>query len=182
MVRRSKDVDWKNVLPACDLVYLRDRIEADAWYPMETFERIGVAILSHIEEATLDSVRLWGTFSAGQFAREHPELIARADPAETLMRLKVLRATMFDFPAFDIRLVEEHAAHVMVNYQMGPVAEEAACHQTMGFCEGVLSLAGMRDIRASFVERRWAGNTTTLILLGWSPRAAPRVTLDPRAE
>jgi hypothetical protein len=179
MIRRAKNVDWELALLAGDLPYLRERIMPEAWYPMETFERLGVAILSHIEEASLDAVRLWGTFSAGQFAREHAELIARGDPSETLMRLKVLRATMFDFPAFDIRLVEEHAAHVMVNYQMGSVAEEAACHQTMGFCEGVLSLAGMRDIRASFVERRWAGDTRTLIFLGWTP---PGAALDPRTE
>jgi hypothetical protein len=182
MMRRAKNIEWERALPEGDLVYLRERIQADAWYPMETFERLGVAILRHVEEATLDAVRLWGTFSAGQFAGEHTELIARADAAETLMRLKVLRSTMFDFPAFDIRLVEENGAHVMVNYQMGPVAEEAACHQTMGFCEGVLSLAGMRNIRASFVERRWAGDTRTLILLGWSPPGPPPAKIDPRAE
>jgi hypothetical protein len=52
---------------------------------------------------------------------------------------------------------------------MGPIAEEAACHQTMGFCEGVLSLAGVTSISASFRERSWAGDLQTLIVLGWSP-------------
>jgi hypothetical protein len=174
MIRRAKNVDWDRVLPPGDLIYLRERIDADGWYPMATFERFGVAILSHIEETTLDAVRLWGAFSAAQFAREHPELIAPGDPAETLMRLKVQRATLFDFPAFDIQLLEERLAHIEVDYRMGPVAEEAACHQTMGFCEGVLSLAGVSNISASFQERSWAGGLQTLIVLAWSPPGAQR--------
>jgi hypothetical protein len=173
MIRRAKNVDWERVLPPCDVIYLRERIDSNAWYPMATFERFGVAILTHIQDTTLDAVRLWGAFSAHQFARDHTELIAAGDPRETLMRLKVLRATLFDFPAFDIQLLEEHRAHVAVDYRMGPVAEEAACHQTMGFCEGVLSLAGVRSISASFLERSWAGDPQTLILLGWSLPGAP---------
>lgn len=169
MIRRAKNVDWDRVLLPGDLIYLRERIDAGNWYPMETFERFGVAILSHIQETTLDAVRLWGAFSAAQFVREHPELIARGEPAETLMRLKVQRASLFDFPAFDIQLLEEGRAHIEVDYRMGPVAEEAACHQTMGFCEGVLSLAGVCNIGASFVECSWAGDPQTLIVLTWSP-------------
>jgi hypothetical protein len=177
MIRRSKNVDWERALPPGDVIYLRKRIDADGWYPMATFERLGVAILSHIEGTTLDAVRLWGAFSAAQYVREHPQLIARGDPAETLMRLKVLRATLFDFPAFDIQLLEERQAHIVVDYRMGPVAEEAACHQTMGFCEGVLSLAGVRSISASFLERSWAGDPRTVIALKWSAPGAQRASV-----
>ena len=73
MIRRSKNVDWERQLTPGDVVYLREHIEADGWYPMATFERFGVAILSHFEGTTLDAVRLWGAFSASQFAREHTE-------------------------------------------------------------------------------------------------------------
>lgn len=167
MIRRSKSVDWESVLELEDLAYLSQRIDLDGWYPMDTFERFGVAILSRIEGASLDAVRLWGGLSANQFAGQHPELIAPGDVTETLMRLKVLRATLFDFPAFDVRLLEEGLAHIAVTYNMGRIAEEAACYQTMGFCEGVLSLAGARRITASFKERSWAGDRLTLIVLNW---------------
>lgn len=171
MIRRSKDVDWRAVLPIEDWIYLESRIDADGWYPMASFERLGVAILSKIDGASLDAVRLWGGFSAHDFARRNPELIARGDATETLMRLKVLRATLFDFPAFDLPLLENKRALVSVAYGMGRVAEEAACHQTMGFCEGVLSLAGARRVGASFTERAWAGDQQTLIALTWTDPA-----------
>ncbi|HEV8246603.1 MAG TPA: hypothetical protein VGP93_12580, partial [Polyangiaceae bacterium] len=64
MLKRRKDVDWQRILPPEDLPYLQQQIALDSWYPMESFERLGLAILSKIESATLDAVRMWGRFSA----------------------------------------------------------------------------------------------------------------------
>jgi hypothetical protein len=167
MLRRRKDIDWSKVLPAEDVQYLRERIDADSWYPMATFERFGVAILATIDGATLDAVRLWGRFSASQYASSHADLIARGEPEESLMRLRVMRATLFDFPAFDMPMLVDGHAFVLVQYHMGRVAEEAACVQTLGFCEGVLELAGARNVQAAFAECSWKGDGRTRITLEW---------------
>ncbi len=167
MVRRQKDVDWSRILPPEDVGYLACRIEDDDWYPMTTFERLGLAILSHVEGATLDAVRMWGRFSASLYSSQHPDLIATGEPAETLMRLKVLRGTLFDFPAFDVPMLTDTHAYVVVNYGMGKAAEEAACVQTMGFCEGVLAQAGAQKIEAGFEEKSWTGDPRTRLSLEW---------------
>lgn len=167
MARRLKTIDWSKVLPHEDLVFILQHIEAEGWYPMATFERLGVAILTHMSGATLDAVRLWGRFSASQFAREHPQLVAENEPVETLMRLRVLRSTLFDFPAFDIPMLTDGHAHVLMSYRMGPVAEEAACFQTWGFCEGVLALAGVERPRTDFIERSWEGDARTVLDVQW---------------
>ena len=177
MIRRQKDVDWSTVLLVTDLEYLRKHVDEEQWYPMATFERMGVAILEHSEGATLDAVRLWGRFSASAYSERHPDLIGPNAPAESLMRLKVLRSTWFDFPAFDLPMLVDGHAYVSITYHMGPVAEEAACNQTMGFCEGVLSLAGARNVRADFVERAWEGASRTLLDLQWD---APGQSVRPK--
>lgn len=168
MIRRRKNVDWKHVLPTEDIHLVFSHIESEAWYPMASFERLGVAILSHLEGATLEAVRMWGRFSGDQFAAVNPTLIARGDPVESLMRLKVQRSTLFNFPAFDIPTLTDGHALVAITYRMGPVAEEAACYQTMGFCEEVLSLAGATDVEARFLERAWTGQARTLMSLDWN--------------
>src|SRR5207253_514424 len=93
-------------------------------------ERLGLAILANFGGAGLDAVRMWGHFSAQQFAREHLTLVAENDPVETLMRLKVQRATLFDFPAFDVPTLIDRHAIVTINYRLataprhgGPVSE-----------------------------------------------------------
>jgi len=169
MIRRQKDVDWGEVLLVTDLQYLRKHVDDDSWYPMATFERMGVAILRNLEGASLEAVRLWGRFSASTYAERHPDLIEPDSPTESLMRLKVLRSTLFDFPAFDMPMLVDGHAYVAITYHMGPVAEEAACYQTLGFCEGVLSLAGARDVRADFIERQWRGDPRTLLEFEWEP-------------
>jgi hypothetical protein len=166
MIRRS-GIDVGLVLPPADVGYVVHRVDPEGWYPMDTFERLGLVILSQVEGASLDAVRLWGSFSANEFARAHPELIAPGDPAESLMRLRVLRATLFDFPAFEIDLLEHVQARIAMRYHMGRTAEEAACIQTMGFCEGVLALAGARAIQASWLQCSWLGTERTLIGLKW---------------
>ncbi len=167
MLRRRKDLTFDDVLTPIDLGYLHQRIDADAWYPMDTFERLGLAILTKIEGATLDGVHMWGRFSAHQFAREHASLIAPGDAVETMMRLKVQRDTLFDFPAFDVPLLMDGEAHVTIAYGMSARAEEAACFQTMGFCEGILSLAGVLDVRGRLVECSWQGAARTRLVLSW---------------
>jgi hypothetical protein len=169
MLRRRKDVDWALFLPPEDVVYLKVHIDAQGWYPMETFERLGLAILRGVEHVTLDTVRLWGRFSARQFAGEHPDLVAQNEPLESLMRLKVMRSTLFDFPAFDVPLLADGHAQLSMAYYMGPEAEEAACYQTLGFCEEVLTLAHVSEVTVTFRERSWAGGTRTLVDLEWSP-------------
>jgi hypothetical protein len=171
MIRRRKDVDWMRTLRVEDLALVQQRITPEAWYPMSSFERLGLAILANFESAGLDAVRSWGNFSASQFAREHPSLVAEGDPVETLMRLKVQRATLFDFPAFDIPTLTEGHAVLTLSYGMGHVAEEAACHQTLGFCEGVLTLAAAGGIKGALSERSWLGAPRTSLVLDWQTRA-----------
>jgi hypothetical protein len=170
MIRSHKGVDWTRLLLADDLRYLRAHIEPDAWYPMESFERLGRAILETIAHGDFDAVRLWGRFSVDELGTAHPELIAKGDPVETLSRFRVLRSTFFDFEALQIPLLHEDEARVVIAYHMGEPSEEAASEQTLGFFERLLELSGATEVRGVFVERSWAGDPRTLLELSWRNR------------
>ncbi|MDB4957725.1 MAG: hypothetical protein JWO36_5294 [Myxococcales bacterium] len=167
MLRSQKDVPWADHLAPEDQPFLQQKIDANAWYPMETFERMGNAILKLVARDTMTPVQMWGRFSANQLRAAHPMLLQPNDPVETLNRFRVMRETFFDFPALEVLELHEGEAHIVVRYHMGMPAEEAASYQTMGFFEGLLQLAGAKDIKASFKERSWAGNPRTHIELRW---------------
>lgn len=168
MIRSHKGVDWSVQLPREDLFYLRSKIEPVDWYPMETFERLGNVILREIAADDLEAVRMWGRMSVDQLSEAVPALIAEGDPVETMMRFRVQRATYFDFEALEITTLTEDHAHVVIHYFMGPVAEEAASFQTMGFFERLLQRAGATEISSRFLERSWAGDPRTLMSLSWN--------------
>jgi hypothetical protein len=168
MLRAKKGVDWTGALAPEDFPYLQMQIDPEAWYPMETFERMGNAILGPIAGAKMEPVRLWGRMSAVQLHAANPKLLAPRDPVETINRFRVLRETYFDFDALTVLLLHEDEAQIVIRYHMGNAAEEAASYQTMGFFEGLLELAGAREVMASFRERWWTGDRRTLLALRWT--------------
>jgi hypothetical protein len=168
MLRARSDVDWSKVLQPVDLGYLVQRIDPAAWYPMETFERMGLAILAEIAEGQLDAVRMFGRASVDWLSQTHATLVAPGDPRDTLMRFQVLRRSFFDYSALEIGSIHDGEASILVSYAMGPQAEEAACWQTLGFLERLLEVAGASNVKASFASRGWTGDLVTTIQLRWT--------------
>lgn len=167
MLRACKSADYRAHLLPEDLEYLGARIEHDQWYPMGTFERFGNAILRSVANSDLFGVQLWGRMSATQLAKAHPMLVSHGDAVETVNRFRVMRETFFDFSALDIVMLHDDEAQISVHYHMGMPAEEAATYQTMGFFEGLLPLAGAKDIQSTLRQRSWAGDPQTLLVLRW---------------
>jgi hypothetical protein len=167
MLRAQKHVDWKQFLPAEDLWFLSTKIDPEAWYPMTSFERMGNQILRVVANNEMFPVQLWGRYSATKLHEKHPSLLEPNDPIETLNRFRVMRETFFDFDALTVTMLLDDEANIVVRYFMGMPAEEAACYQTMGFFEGLLELAGAKDVHASFRERSWGNALRTLLVVRW---------------
>lgn len=167
MLRARKDIDWSRTLAQEDVAFLNQRIVLDQWYPMESFERLGLAILEEIAGGDIPSVKQWGRTSIDELRATYPDLITPDDARETVMKFQVLRTSFFDFPALTVNELNDGEASVQIGYQMGKLAEEAASNQAMGFFERLLELAGARAPRVSFASRSWAGDATTVLQIGW---------------
>jgi hypothetical protein len=168
MVRARKDLDWSTQLSADELRFVNAKIDLDAWYPMPVFERLGNAILALVAADQMELVRLWGYHSVDGLCAKEPDLLAAGDPVESLMRFRVLRSTFFDFEALQVPMLVPDEAQVVIAYGMGNPAEEAASWQTMGFFQRLLELAGGTEVRADFIEKSWAGDARTLLVLAWT--------------
>jgi hypothetical protein len=167
MLRSQKSVDWTRHLASQDLPYLQMLIEPDGWYPMATFERMGNAILTTVTHGELFPVQLWGRYLAAQLRTANPLLLEPNNPPETLSRFRVLRETFFNFNALEVLLLHDDETQIVVRYHMGMPAEEAASYQTMGFFEGLLELAGAKDVRAVFQDKSWEGDERTMLVIRW---------------
>jgi hypothetical protein len=168
MLRAHKDTAaWRARLAPDDLPYVEQRIDPEGWYPMATFERMGNAILACVANNELLPVRMWGRLSAAQLRVTEPMLVAPGDPIETLNRFHVLRQTYFDFDALHVLMLHDNEAEIAIAYYMGMPAEEAATMQTTGFFEGLLELAGAREVTSTLLSRSWAGDPRTIVQLRW---------------
>lgn len=167
MLRSRSDVDWSKHLEPVDLGYLVQRIDRDGWYPMQTFERMGNAILAEVALGNLEAVRMFGRASIDWLCKAYDNLVAPRDPRDTLMRFHVLRRSFFDYAAIEIGTIADGEASMLVNYGMGAMAEEAASWQTLGFFERLLEVAGAENVRAWFSSKAWTGDLITTIELRW---------------
>jgi hypothetical protein len=167
MLRAHKGVDWSDLLPAEDLLYLDRQIHPDSWYPMDTFERMGNQILRLVARGDLGAVRMWGRLSVDQLRLTRPDLVAEGQPLESVSRFRVFRSTCFDFDALDVVMLHDEEALIAISYHMGMPAEEAASWQTLGFFERLLELSGSIEVQAKLVGRSWAGDPRTLLALEW---------------
>ena len=167
MVRGLKSVDWSKHLTADDLALIGARVDYDAWYPMETFERCGLGILAEVADGQLEAVRMWGRFQVDTVRKRHPDVLAEGDPCETVQRFQVLRRTFFDYDALQVIEINDCGALLAIAFGMGPDAEEAASVQTMGFFERLLEQAGATAVYGRFLAESWKGAPVTRMALDW---------------
>ncbi len=172
MLRAHRGRTWHEFLEPEDLAFLEQAIDPQAWYPMDSFERLEVAIFQAIAEGDLGLVRDWGRASVARVVGTNENVLLPGDPRESLMRFFVLRRSLFDFEALSMLQLCDSSASIGVEYGMQPLAERAAAVQTMGFFESLIALAAGGDVLGEFLESSWRGDRQTIIGFSWPPAAA----------
>ncbi len=168
MLKARKKTDWGRQLLPGDLPFFDQRIEAGRSYPMDVFERMGLAILDEVARGELGAVREWGRQSAELLVEGVRGLLVPGDPRESLMRFQGMRGAFFDFDAISLTEVTDRTARIEMRFEMGDRAEQAACVQATGFFQRLVELAGGREVRACFEARAWEGDARTIASLAWS--------------
>lgn len=201
IVKRQRATASARLFPE-DRVYLTERIQLDAWYPMAAFERLGLALLdtfagvvwtqadedaqqthaartrrarTTLQPANAEPIRAFGRQQMVGISAQFPELVVAKSPRETLMRFRVLLSSFFDFEALAVLSLNDTSAEIIVDYGMCPAAECAASWQTLGFCEALLAMSGAPHHHCELVQRSWevAGRVTRL-RLSWVDARRPR--------
>jgi hypothetical protein len=172
MLRAHRGRPLSDFLDGRHLAYLDRTIDLDAWYPMDAFEHLGLAIFEAIAEGDLGLVREWGRASVARVVGAHQRVLVAGDPRESLMRFFVLRRSLFDYEALSMLQLCDASASIGVEYGMQPLAEQAAAVQTMGFFEGLIGLADGSDVHAEFLETTWRGDRQTIIGFSWQASRA----------
>lgn len=142
-------------------------VQAEGWYPVETFERIALAWLHLIAAGRPETFGKLGARTADSLVAGNPELIVPGDIRESVMRALVLRQSLFDFTAFEVRGVSDTDVQLLLKHGLSPLAEHATAFQTAGFVTRLLEVCGVRDCEVSFPSRAWDGDPHTTLEVSW---------------
>lgn len=167
---------WRDEARAEEKAVLEARVDSDRWYPMATFEQLGLRILEKVVGAETDSIRLWGRSQVQTILGFLPDLATTDDPRESVMRFQNFLLSLFDFRAVEVLAVDDEDAVLTVSYGMSRQAEEAAAWQTVGFFEELITASRGRGVRSVLESATWQGAPQTRVRLTWSSSR----TLSPR--
>jgi CheY-like chemotaxis protein len=137
-----------------DAPFLATRLDPAHWFPMESFERLGLALLREVVGSELEVIRLWGRSQLPTLLGFLPELAAARDPHDAVLRLSSSLQTLFDFPCIAVEQVGGEHAHVLFDYGMSAPAEAAAVWQTVGFFEELVTTTGGAAVDSRLVRQR----------------------------
>jgi len=167
MIRKSKGVDWKKHLTEADVNLIENWIEPSHWYPFDTFQRMGEAILAEIAAGDMDLVRSWGRLSVSSLISIHEFLVKKGSPGESLKRFQLLKSSFFDFDGFSVEMISDTSATLKVYIATREKSLEPSSYQLVGMVEGLIEVAGARDVQSRFLSKSWEGADKTLVDYAW---------------
>ena len=167
MLKKQKDINFDEYLLPQDLPFLNQEIQPSEWYPFDTFERIGVALLKIEGEPDFETILALGQAYVNDVVRSFPSLLCPGDPRETIMRFQVLRNSFFNFNAFNIETFFSNYLKMRIQYEMCRLAEKATCYQSAGFFIQLLQFSGAKEVTYKFPSKSWEGDPTTILELYW---------------
>jgi len=167
MIRKRKEVDWSKHLTREDQKILSQMILPSEWYPLETFQHCGVAVLKEIARGDMEGVRVWGRQSMDELIKIYKNLAEESDALKALEKLQLLRRRFYDFEGLEISPQTGNRVQVKVDMAFGGVADEAYAYQMLGTVERLLERTGAKNIQFKFIQKVWQGAPATTIEFSW---------------
>ncbi len=167
MIRKRKNVDWSKYLSPEDFEIINQMILPSQWYPLESFQRMGIAVLNEIAQGDVTVAYEWGQKSMDEMLKTYKNLGVKGDPHDALEKFKILRSRFFDFEGLDFVSQTEKSVSVKLDLAYEGVAEEAYAYQMTGSIERLLELAGAEGISSRFEKKAWESDDETVIEFSW---------------
>ena len=168
MIRKRKNADWSKYLTPEDQKILSQLILPSEWYPLETYQHCGVAVLHEIARDNVEVVRAWGRASMDELMKVYKNLAQETDPRKAMEKFQFLRRRFFDFEGLEVITQDGNRIQVKVDVAFGGVADEAYAYQILGALERLLQVSGAKNVQFQFVQKAWQGAPHTVIGLSWN--------------
>jgi len=168
MIRKNRTIDWSKRLKPEEMELLKQIILPNAWYPMETYQRLGAAIFEEVAKGSLDTARHWGRISMERMADLYKStLVVEHFPLRTLEKFRVISRRFFDFDGFRVTVLGDNQATISIDRGFGELAMPAYSFQMLGSFERLIELAGGKEVKAAFTAKAWEGAPCSIIELKW---------------
>ena len=167
MIRSNPQLPWAEHLAPEELEEVQQLILPASWYPLELFQRIGLATFKLIAKENYQVIRLFGRASADRMNAETPGLVSPGRARDTLRKYRLIQDRLYSFRP--VQTDDLAPQHLLIHTYSLP--EETAARLIMeivaGTVERLIELSGGRNIQTRLIEAVWEGAGQNTLEVTW---------------
>jgi hypothetical protein len=115
VIRAFKDLPWDQYLTPGDLELVRAMVIPTAWYPIEAYQRMGVAVFKLVAKGSEEAVRKFGSAAMKElFEGPYRPFLDKHDPVEAVSKFFELRKSLFNFSKATVEKTGPKSLHVRI--------------------------------------------------------------------
>jgi len=167
IIRANPDLPWAEHLTPSDLEQLDQMILPSSWYPIDLFERIGIAIFKLVSKDNYDIVHSFGRMVGERINTENPGLVVPDRPNDTLNKYLVIQDRLYSFKF--IEKGDSSPGQTIVHIHSEPEDQGAPLliSSTSGTIERLIELSGARNIKFNLIESVAKGADKNSLEVTW---------------
>jgi hypothetical protein len=167
LMRASPQLPWADHLAPADLEQLQQMILPASWYPVELFQRLGLAVFKLVSKESFEVVHSFGRFLAEQMNANNPGLVVKGRPRDTLNKYQVIQDRLLSYKALEIK--EQGPGRLIFQAYFLPQDEaiEIYMEVTAATLGRLIEFSGGRNVRARLLEGMWQGGNSNTMEVTW---------------
>jgi len=167
IIRANPDLPWAEHLTPQDLATLNLLILPASWYPIELFQRMGVAIFKLVSREKYSVVHLFGRSLAERMSEGNPGMVSKGRPADTVKKFLAIQARLYSCKFFEGEEAGPGRILIYVNSRREDVGTRLLVEAMSGTVKRLVELSGGTNIRIKVLEAMWEGGERNKIEVAW---------------
>jgi len=167
LMRASPQLPWADHLAPADLEQLQQMILPASWYPVELFQRLGLAVFKLVSKESYEVVRNFGRFLAEQMNAQNPGLVVKDRPRDTLNKYQVIQDRLFSYKVVEIQEQGPGRLIFQANFLPQNVGIQLYMEATAGTLGRLIEFSGGRNVRTRLLEGMWQGGNSNTMEVTW---------------
>jgi hypothetical protein len=169
LIRANKDKDWNNYIKKEDWDIINSKILMTKWYPLEVYQRCGMAAFKILGRGNLEIARFNGKISGKiMFENIYTMITSDKDTMKGINRFVTIHGSLFNFSTLSFEQVGAKHARIYHNYDPNDPADKPFCHQLMGVFDILIDMTGGRNSRIELNSKQWEGAPATVFDITWN--------------
>ena len=167
-IKANPDLPWSDYLLPEDMEITKQMILPGSWYPIDFFSRTGLAVFNLIAKGNKNLARMLGSSIADKIYTDHPAMISKGKPEETLSRYIQIQRSFYSFHAFDIEEYSNEQAIIKIYSKVDDPAVPEYIEQIFGVIERLIVLSEYSNTTLDVTESVSEDNLISCLNISWS--------------